>query len=206
MAISEIKNVPDSSTFGYDSASHNVNFKVNGSSVAEASNVTTTFLILKGTEIQPADPTPTGSTNAYMMMGLGADTNHPVIFTPAGTAISFTIDGESVCSNASSGINMRFRWGTGTPSSNGAAEIGTLVVGPPVDIANGGLVIQSGIPFAKTRLITGLTPGTQIWIDCAVEVITSGTAGPVGVSIFILDSNVWSRLVTITNGIITSIV
>jgi hypothetical protein len=169
------------------------------------SSVNTTFLILKGTQIQPADPTPTASKTPYVMMGFGKDATNPVIFTPAGTALSFTLDGESVCSDASSGINMRFRYGTGTPPSNGDAETGTLIAGPPVDIANGGLVIQSGIPFAKTRLITGLTPGVPIWIDCAVEVITSGTAGPVGVSFFILDSNVWSRLVTVTGGVISSV-
>jgi hypothetical protein len=106
----------------------------------------------------PADPSGTTSGTG-VMMGLGSTCK----ITPASsTRVHVTFDGVAVDSQAGANSLFQVRYGTGTAPANGAALTGTSVgnLGAQIDINGNGNNM-----FSMTRIITGLTPGTQIWID-----------------------------------------
>lgn len=123
---------------------------------------------------------PTGTTSATsVMMGLGA------AITPVGEngRIEITIDGELANTNAFCFAVVQMRTGTGTAPTNGAAATGTTR-GPEVATQVG--FASQRIPFSLTRIVTGLTPNTAIWIDVGLRQGSGGTAS-------VLDGTVCAR-------------
>lgn len=121
-----------------------------------------------------AAPTLTASTSLVMMGCSGT-------ITPLqSTRLLVTISGQMANSVAGSGVGVELRYGTGTKPANGAAASGTVVgiVQEAVSVSAGQ---KSG--FSITGIITGLTPGTAVWLDAAVKAITSGNATITGVTV-----------------------
>lgn len=116
---------------------------------------------------------PTGTTSlapTHVMMGCG------FLFTPNVTG-NVLISMICVANNntANDGYNARLRYGTGTAPANGAAEAGSPVgaVSALADIAVANAFTNCVIPPV---LVTGLTVGTQYWLDASLAARTGGTA------------------------------
>lgn len=130
----------------------------------------------------PADPTGTTSATAKMM-GLGGAAK----FTPARTGtVIVSITGIMNTSGAAvtAAINMtvQARTGTGTAPSNGGNDAGTArgkIRNLPYD-ANEQSVLRN-LPFSCNFVLTGLTIGTEVWVDLAVARV-GGTSETVSVS------------------------
>lgn len=123
------------------------------------------------TQTQPADPTGTTNTTG-VHMGLAAT------ITPLYTGrVKATVTGNLTNSTATAGdgAKAQLRWGTGAAPANGAALTGNAV----------GSIQQSVLEratandlqtFCLIYVITGLTKGTQIWVDLMLAAIVGGTA------------------------------
>jgi hypothetical protein len=138
-------------------------------------------------------PNPTAPpTNTSVMLGMGYGTtgSNGVTVTPARNGIllvNFTGTVQTpVNATAGNGLgNLQIRYGTGTIPQNGAAATGTAVgaaVSAGISNANGATFVDRR-PFALTAAISGLTVGTQYWLDvsCA-QLLASGVATIVGVA------------------------
>jgi hypothetical protein len=125
--------------------------------------------------LQTAAVSPTGTTSATgTMAGFGTATWGTALITPAKSGkIIVSING-SLTNSSTGGSQVGIRWGTGTAPVNGAAATGTAV---------GGIGIRSALganlqtPFSINGIITGLSVGTQIWLDAVVVAVTTGTSG-----------------------------
>lgn len=121
-----------------------------------------------------AAPTATASGTAVMMACGGA-------ITPANTGrVLVTISGQMANDTINDGATVQLRYGTGTAPINGAAVTGTLVGIAQTETS---LVGGSQSGFAISGIITGLTLGTAIWIDAALNRVTGGNASITGVTI-----------------------
>ena len=60
---------------------------------------------------------------------------------------------------------ISLRYGTGAAPSNGAALTGTVVGSSPGAVLS---LAAGSFPYAKTVVITGLTPGTAYWFDLSL--------------------------------------
>jgi hypothetical protein len=117
---------------------------------------------------------PTGTTNTTgVMMGLGAT------LTPSGSGTVIIIISGDIRNNTSTdGAKVQIRYGTGSAPSNGAAQTGnaagfvTVVEG----VVQGGSSAILTVPFSLNGIVSGLSVGTQIWIDVSLAAITGGTA------------------------------
>lgn len=137
---------------------------INGNATLTVAGATTVIL-------KPGNPSTTASLS-YVMMGLANGTN-PTVFTPSKYGIIMVyIDGQVANGSANDGVSFYIAYGTGTAPVNGAAATGTQT-GNTLNL--GTFSYQYGQVFCVTRLITGLTPGTQIWIDIAAESLVGGT-------------------------------
>lgn len=119
----------------------------------------------------PSDPAGTTSTNiAGVMMGIA------VQFTPTQPTIFASIVGmmDNNTANTGRGVAVIGRYGTGTPPTNGAAASGTVfgTFKQQINTAS----VNPRVGFTCQRLIGGLTPGTQYWLDLSVKAIVAGTA------------------------------
>lgn len=125
------------------------------------------------TVFQPSNPTGTTSTTG-VMMGLGST----CAFTPVSTRVLVSFTGTIKNDTNGGGAFIGIRWGTGAAPANGAALTGTLVGGTP-QLNPGTSGYSSGgafFPISQTVAITGLTPGTAIWLDLELGSITTGTS------------------------------
>lgn len=125
-----------------------------------------------GANLQVTPSNPTGTTSSVgVMMGLGLT---PAVITPSKSG-NVLIVASGTAANSSGGTDttsMQIRYGTGTAPSNGAALTGTAVGNKPVyQPATAGA--NSG--FQCNGVITGLTPGTQYWIDLSCNITGGGT-------------------------------
>jgi hypothetical protein len=131
-----------------------------------------------------ATPTAPASTSAYKMAGLG------VLFTPTATGnvavtVNGTITGSTV--TAGDGVKYQLSYGTGAAPANAAALTGTQV-GPVQTYTSPSIVVAADInvPFSLGPVvITGLTVGTQYWLDLAAEsagTVSSGNTSNVSIS------------------------
>jgi hypothetical protein len=112
---------------------------------------------------------PTGTTSSsYVMMGLA------IYITPTVTGrLKVSLAGFAKNGTAGSGCRFAVRYGTGTAPTNGSASVGStmgLALDATSDAAN------SALPFCADGMMTGLTLGTQYWIDVSLLRLTSGTA------------------------------
>ena len=123
---------------------------------------------------------PTGTTNTSgLMMGLAK------LITPSTTRVFVTVNGQIVNGTATDGAKVEIRMGTGAAPSNAGALAGTVYGSQQAATTLAG---EGAIPFSLTALVTGLTAGTQYWIDVDLAAITAGTAtiSSVSVSAFAL--------------------
>jgi len=117
----------------------------------------------------PANPTGTASTTG-VMMGLA------IPFTPIGSGkIMVAMTGSMANNAAGGGAKPQIRWGTGTPPASAAGPVGTASGNLP-QLVNLSSTASLRVPFAVNASITGLTPGTPIWIDLSLAAISTGTA------------------------------
>lgn len=115
----------------------------------------------------PANPTG-NSTITNNMEGVGST----CVITPTRTGrVYAAFDGVVTNGTNGGGGSVQLRFGTGTAPANSTAAAGTLVGNSPSFTV---AAASQTMLFAKTGLITGLTIGTQVWIDLA---LTSSSAG-----------------------------
>lgn len=118
----------------------------------------------------PSNPTGTTDTATGKMMGLGSTCT----ITPANsTRIVVSVSGNVSNDTTGDGVFARIHTGTGTAPTNGAASAGTART------QNGSATLLTAaplVPWAQTWTVTGLTPGTAVWIDLLLGAVTGGTA------------------------------
>ena len=120
-----------------------------------------------------ASPTGTTSATAVMMAVGGA-------LTPANTGrVLITISGQVSNNTINDGATVQLRYGTGTAPNNGDAVTGTQV---GISQTFTALVAAQRDGFCISGVVTGLTLGTAIWIDAALNRETGGTASMTGVT------------------------
>jgi hypothetical protein len=122
-----------------------------------------------------------GTTTAYTPTNPASTTSTTLVM--AGLALSYTpavsgilrvqLVGGGRTATAVAGITVGLRYGTGTAPANGAAASGTgfgdeQFFGAPSTTVNG--------QFALNGIITGLTPGTAVWVDVAFDTASSSDA------------------------------
>jgi hypothetical protein len=116
---------------------------------------------------------PPGTTSATgTMAGFGTATYGTAVLTPLKSGkVIVTITG-SIRNTSTGSSQVSIRWGTGTAPVNGAAVTGTTV-GAVANRANIGANLQ--VPFTLNGIITGLSVGTQIWLDAVILATAAGT-------------------------------
>lgn len=126
----------------------------------------------------PGDPAGVGGN---VMLGLA------VLYTPRITgSLRVSVTGTILNNTNADGATVQLRFGTGSAPANGAAPTGTAV-GAVVKIINpAAATIQA--PFAIDVMITGLTVGTQIWLDLNGAPVTGGTMVTTGNTITITET------------------
>ena len=124
----------------------------------------------------PSTASPSSTTSAtQVMMGLS------VKITPRSTGrVLVIVTGTILNTVIGSGANPQIRYGTGTAPANGAAATGSTSGQEKAFIASTGAG-KSGI--ALSTIITGLTLGTEYWIDLGLKAVTSGTAAVDGLDV-----------------------
>jgi hypothetical protein len=126
----------------------------------------------------PSNPTGTTSTSGYKMMGLGST----ISFTPSKyTILKFTIDGIGKTTGGTGyGYYIKCACGTGVAPANGANASGTVagaILMPTIAITT-----LWSVPFSKTVIFTGLTPGVTYWFDIQLQALGGGTASLLGLT------------------------
>jgi hypothetical protein len=110
----------------------------------------------------PANPTGTTS-GSPLMMGLGSTCKITPVYSGR-VRVQFT--GLYINSTAGNATGIRAQFGTGAAPANAAALTGTqfsATIAPTT--ANAG----AGLPFTMSAIITGLSVGTQVWFDLAIN-------------------------------------
>jgi hypothetical protein len=120
-------------------------------------------------QVQPSNPTATSSLTG-VMMGLGSTCK----ITPSySTRVLALFNGIMTNSVSGDGAQVGIKYGTGTAPSNASAVTGTSVgAGIACSVAAAGQLI----PFSTAAVITGLTAGTQYWVDLQLLALTGGSA------------------------------
>ena len=131
--------------------------------------------------LQTTATAPTGTTSlASVMAGLGAA---GAVITPRVSGkLHVTITGNMGNNTASSGAAAVVAYGTGAAPANGAATTGTSIGSTVAKSASGGAANES-IPFSASVVITGLTIGTQVWLDLVQAAVVGGIASLTSVTI-----------------------
>ena len=94
------------------------------------------------------------------MMGFGGPCN----FTPAYSGrLKVEFFGDVTNNTGGNITNLNIRYGTGIPPSFNAVATGTVAIGNSPAV--GHPTANSLSMFALSAVITGLTPGTQYWLD-----------------------------------------
>lgn len=148
--------------FSFDGTTWNESFR----------NASSSVTLPISTRFAPADPASTVSTS-LVMMGLAAGTG-PSVYTPvASTKLRITVTGVVSAATASAGIQFAGRYGTGTAPANGAASTGTAFGAGAATVQG---PVNDGLMMVIDDVITGLTVGTQIWIDVALKTSNAADA------------------------------
>lgn len=117
------------------------------------------------------NPSATTSTTG-VMMGVGSTCKITPLIS---TRLHLEIYGFISNSTASDGAVPLLKFGTGSAPANGAAPAGSTIGNGPAVINNASTAGLS-VPFKVGGIATGLTPGTQYWLDVDLSVLTGGTA------------------------------
>jgi hypothetical protein len=120
--------------------------------------------------LQTSSASPTGTTSGTgVMCGLAG------LITPTQSGkIVVTINGALNNNTAGGGAQAQIRWGTGSAPANGAALTGTAV-GVNAQRAGAAWGSNQTTAYSITAIISGLTIGTQIWIDIGQSAVVGGT-------------------------------
>lgn len=127
-----------------------------------------------------AAPGGTTTTASFVMMGLGAGGATNALITPQvqqnGTSpvIMIDINANWNESTIADGCNAKVAWGTGAAPANGAAATGTIIASSLRQYVAETAAGQNHAGFS-TAITTGLTAGTQIWVDLQFQAVTGGT-------------------------------
>lgn len=127
-----------------------------------------------GATLQTVAVNPPGTTNITtgVMAGLGAH------ITPLVSGKVFVeITGMIANNNSGGGAAVSFRYGTTATPHAGDPPVGAFI-GSIEGVTGGGVS-----PFCISVLITGLTIGTPIWMDIAIQAVTIGTASATSVAV-----------------------
>jgi hypothetical protein len=118
---------------------------------------------------------PTGTTNtSYFMVGLGDAAGGSAVITPVRTGNIFVnINGGMYNTTANDGVTARMAYGTGTPPIHHGAAAGTIVGSTQEHTVLNANEIGA---LSLSAVITGLTLGTQYWLDLQYAAATGGTA------------------------------
>jgi hypothetical protein len=117
----------------------------------------------------PATP-PTTASSGGVMAGLAG------LITPSATGkIVVNIAGYMANNTANQAAFAQIRYGTGTAPTSGGGTTGTAI-GSLLYRGGGGWTANATAPFTCVAIITGLSVGTQIWLDLSIGTLTSGTA------------------------------
>lgn len=162
------------SASGLDVASKKITSVTNPTTAQDAAtkNYVDTNLANVSVHATPTNPTATTSTSA-VMMGLGSSCT----ITPAFKGRVFLQFTGYMFNNTGTGLEtVQIRYGTGVAPANGAAASGTTL-GAATKGTSG--VANDLLPFSLVGILTGLTPGTPIWVDlsCFVNGGTGTLAG-----------------------------
>ena len=115
----------------------------------------------------PADPIGTTSL-AGVMMGLAGS------ITPTVTGrVIIMISGDVQNATNNRGSLLQIRTGTGAAPANGAALTGTTQGARIQMISNNA---NQRFPYSLHAIVTGLTPGTPVWIDMSLASVIGGTS------------------------------
>lgn len=118
----------------------------------------------------PANPGTVNNAAGLVMLGLGST----IEITPKGTGkVRFTLDGTIDNATTTDATAIQLAYGTGAAPANGANATGTTIGAVLTWIALTGLT-TGGVPFSKSVVILGLTPGVTYWFDVQMSV-TGGT-------------------------------
>lgn len=115
------------------------------------------------------NPTGTTSTASLKMMGMGSAAHFTV---GSSGRVLMGVTGNLGNTTAADGTQAYMVYGTGGTAgapANGAALTGTT--SPSACLAGKG----DGYPCHNTWLITGLTPGADLWVDVALICLAGGT-------------------------------
>jgi hypothetical protein len=108
----------------------------------------------------PAEPKGTTSTTG-VMAGIGSTAS----YTPALTGkLLIRITGLAGTATAVSTVGLQGRYGTGTAPSNGGGLAGTTF-GPAITCSAQAATTTGTCPFTLEAKVTGLTIGTEYWVD-----------------------------------------
>ena len=113
----------------------------------------------------------TTSTAAYKMGGLGGTW---AITPKAYGVVQLTIDGQVYNSTSGDSVLLRVHYGTGSAPSKrcgGGVSCGLVDI---ISIRH--RLVVAGVPFSRTVIVSGLSPGTAYWFDVAMQAGTGGTA------------------------------
>jgi hypothetical protein len=123
--------------------------------------------------LQTSALSPAGTTSGTgVMAGLGA---LGAVFTPVKSGTIFvTVSGSLNNNTATGGATVQIRYGTGTAPANGAALTGT-VAGQAAQRTGAGWGANQVCPYNLCVIITGLSLGVPIWIDCSQAILSTGT-------------------------------
>lgn len=116
-------------------------------------------LPLTNATLQGTVASPTGTTSAtQVMMGLGATCHITPVYS---SRVHLTISGfMSGLSPVLGTLSLMF--GTGTAPANGVSSTGTQTGSNLSAVPN---ATSTSMPYSKTVVLTGLTPGTAYWFD-----------------------------------------
>lgn len=128
----------------------------------------------------PGNPTGTTSTTD-VMMGLGST----VVFTPSTTGRVLVLCSVVAKQTTSGdGCSVTMYRGTGSAPANAAAVTGTQTGGGKTLTA---IAANQTDTMALFAVVSGLTIGTQYWLDLAVHAVTGGTASVSSISFLMLE-------------------
>jgi hypothetical protein len=133
-------------------------------------------LVGTGATLQATPTAPTGTASTTpVMMGLGSTCKLTPVFS---TRVRVSFFGSIDNNTAAAVTDLRVFFGTGTAPSNGAAQTGTEI---GTFVAGVSTTASATLPLANGGIATGLTPGTQIWLDIGLDV-SSGTGALISVA------------------------
>jgi hypothetical protein len=156
----------------------NLTYKNPGLTICLMSDGGTNWVIVDALDanatLQTGSGSPTGTTSGTgVMCGLGSLISSVITPVISGNILAF-VNGALNNNTAGGGAQAQIRWGTGSVPANGAALTGTAV-GVNAQRAGAAWGSNQTCPYSVNALITGLTLGTQIWIDIGQSAVVGGT-------------------------------